>query len=135
MKEKNHLILFALIGCAIQYWWLLSIPAMSRHAGTVAIATLIATLVTAYLLFRTDRAAERAIDLLMKSLVCLSSGALASLAAYCISESLDQPTAIANSFSQHPALFVGSTILISGGWVVGLLCSAAFVGRMKSKSR
>jgi len=135
MKEKYRLVLFALVGSAIQYWWLQSIPAMSRHVGTVVISTVVATLIASYLLFRNDTAAERAMDLLVRSLVCLCVGAFSSLGAYCISENLDQSAAIANSFSQHPVLFVGSTILISGGWAVGLLCSVAFVGRVKSKSR
>lgn len=92
---------------------------MSTHALGVAAATGLTCLLAAGLI---DRRSDRANNVRgFIALFCSLVGTLSASGTYWMLELISNPTGTANSLTRHTGPAIGLTVLLTAGWLVGLI--------------
>jgi len=116
------LIAVGVVAGLAQYLWLRSIPAFAEHAVGVAVSTtVVCCLLAAFFALRAgaSRTLQRAI---VEVLACAIGGAVAGTVAYWWLAAMTVPEGASNTLAKYPSSAIGLTLLLTGGWVVGLFC-------------
>ena len=124
-------LITGLLAGYLQYLWLLNIPALARTAEAVVIATVAATLLALKLLPTHPSKPTLLASSGSGVVICVCVSALAATAALFLAEAFSEPRAVINTLSSLSAKSFLLTVLVTAGWVVGLLSATVRVVILK----